>query len=237
VQPVGQTVIAGTAVRFQAMAVGVQPLNYQWRFKGSDIGGATLSSYTLAGAQAADAGVYSVQVTNIFGSAVSSDASLIVLVPPAITLQPSNQTAVVGTKPSFSVIATGTAPLVYQWAFDGTNLAGATDDTLLLTNVQPAQAGSYAVVITNGAGTITSTVANLIVLPFETLISLSVAQPTVSITFPSEVGFSYVLEYKDSLDDPTWTPLSPAVAGTDGEMVLQDPTPPADSRYYRVRRQ
>src|ERR1039458_9085516 len=55
VQPVGQTVIAGTAVRFQAMAVGVQPLNYQWRFQGSDIGGATLSSYTLAGAQSAAA--------------------------------------------------------------------------------------------------------------------------------------------------------------------------------------
>ena len=55
-----------------------------------------------------------------------------------------------------------------------------------------------------------------------------------SITFPSQTGVNYALEYKNSLDDPTWTVLSPAVAGTGGLLVLQDTNAPVASRYYRV---
>jgi hypothetical protein len=156
-------------------------------------------------------------------------------VPPAITAQPNSQKAIVGTNVTFRVTTTGTSPLAYQWAFDGTNLAGATTDMVLLTNVQPAQAGSYAVVITNMAGSITSGVASLTVLVPIAISSVSLASPAVSITFPSEAGLSYLLEYKTFLDDPTWTPLSPAVPGTGGVMTLQDTNPPANSRYYRLR--
>jgi hypothetical protein len=46
-----------------------------------------------------------------------------------------------------------------------------------------------------------------------------------------------VLEYKNSLDDPTWTPLPPATAATGSVMALQDTNAPAASRYYRVRRE
>jgi uncharacterized repeat protein (TIGR01451 family) len=156
-------------------------------------------------------------------------------VPPAITAQPNSQKAIVGTNVTFRVTTTGTSPLAYQWAFNGTNLTGATTNTLLLTNVQPIQAGSYAVVITNMAGSITSGVASLTVLVPIAISSVSLASPAVSITFPSEAGLSYLLEYKTFLDDPTWTPLSPAVPGTGGVMTLQDTNPPADSRYYRLR--
>jgi uncharacterized repeat protein (TIGR01451 family) len=156
-------------------------------------------------------------------------------VPPAITGQPSSQTAIVGTNVTFQVTATGTSPLAYQWAFNGTNLAGATTDTLLLTNVQSAQAGNYTVVITNLAGSITSGVASLSVLVPIAISSVSLASPAVSISFPSDAGLSYLLEYKTLLDDPTWTPLSPAVPGTGGVMTLQDTNPPANSRYYRLR--
>ena len=154
---------------------------------------------------------------------------------PEITGQPTNQTAIVGTNVSFQVTATGTGPLAYQWAFNGTNLAGATTDTVLLTNVQPAQAGSYAVVITNMAGSTTSGVATLTVLVPIAISSLSLASPAISISFPSDPALSYLLEYKNLLSDPTWTPLSPAVPGTGGVMTLQDTNTPGDSRYYRLR--
>ena len=72
--------------------------------------------------------------------------------------------------------ATGTTPLVYQWAFEGTNLAGATADTLLLTNVAPSQAGGYAVVITNVAGALTSLLASLAVL----------VPPAITISLPTK---------------------------------------------------
>jgi uncharacterized repeat protein (TIGR01451 family) len=161
----------------------------------------------------------------------------IVNLPPAIVTQPSSQTATMGTNLSLQVTTTGTAPLTYQWAFDGTNLAGATADTLLLTNIQPAQAGTYAVVITNMAGSTTSTVASLTVLVPITMSGVSLASPAVSISFPSGTGVSYLLEYKNLLDDPTWTPLSPALPGTGGVITLQDTNTPADSRFYRLRSQ
>ena len=83
---------------------------------------------------------------------------------PSITTQPVGQTVVAGSTATFSVTATGTAPLSYQWFYNGTNLlAGATNTVLALANVQTNQAGSYTVVVTNAYGSITSSVAALIV--------------------------------------------------------------------------
>ena len=106
-----------------------------------------------------------------------------VYVPPAITGQPSSQTAIVGTNVTFQVTTT-VHPLADQWALNGTNLAGATTDTVPLTNVQPAQAGSYAVVITNMAGSITSGVASLTVPVPITMSGVSLASPASVHKFP-----------------------------------------------------
>jgi hypothetical protein len=64
---------------------------------------------------------------------------------------------------TFSVAAGGTPPLSYQWSFGGSALDGATNASLTLTNVQFSQAGSYSVVITNVAGTASSSNATLAV--------------------------------------------------------------------------
>ncbi len=70
--------------------------------------------------------------------------------PPAITSQPTDQTVTAGGTATFTVIASGTSPLNYQWYFNTyTPLTNATDATLMLTNVQPGQAGSYSVLVTN----------------------------------------------------------------------------------------
>jgi hypothetical protein len=237
-QPSNQTAVVGTSASFSVTATGTASLVYQWAFDGTNLAGATADTLLLTNVEAAHAGSYAVVITNVAGSVTSLLASLTVLVPPAITTQPSNRTAVVGTSANFSVTATGTASLGYQWAFDGTNLAGATADTLLLTNVEAAQAGSYAVVITNVAGSVTSLVASLTVAPAGAIISISLSAGTgVSIAFPSVAGLSYVLDYKNSLDDPTWTPLPPATTAAGSALVLQDTNTPTASRYYRVRRE
>jgi hypothetical protein len=167
------------------------------------------------------------------GSATVTNVTT-VNVPPAITGQPGSLIAIMGTNATLQVTTTGTAPLVYQWAFDGANLSGATTDTLLLSNVQPSQAGTYAVVITNMAGSATSAVASLTVLVPITMSGVSLASPAVSISFLSGTGVSYLLEYKNLLTDPTWTPLSPALPGTGSVMTLQDTNSPVSSRYYRL---
>ena len=83
--------------------------------------------------------------------------------PPSITTQPANQTVIVGGMATFSVTASGTLPLSYQWRFGGTNITGATNTTLTLTNVQFSQAGNYAVLVTNLYGSALSSNAVLTV--------------------------------------------------------------------------
>ncbi len=166
-QPLGQTVAAGGSVTFSVVAAGTPPLSYQWRKDGVDLPGATGPSLALASVTTADAGVYTVVVSNAAGSITSSSATLIVstgsAVPPAITTQPVSQTVNAGANVTFAVVATGTSPLSYQWQKNGTTLAGATGATLTLTSVTTAAAGNYRVIVSNSAGSVTSATATLTV--------------------------------------------------------------------------
>ncbi|HTB82843.1 MAG TPA: FG-GAP-like repeat-containing protein, partial [Candidatus Sulfotelmatobacter sp.] len=92
--------------------------------------------------------------------------------PPSISSQPANQSTAVGGTASFSVTAGGTLPLAFQWSVNGTNINGATNTFLALTNVQLSQAGNYAVLVTNIAGILSSSNALLTVNPFPTNIPI-----------------------------------------------------------------
>src|SRR5207253_1984386 len=118
----------------------------------------------LSNVQSANAGSYRVVVSNRLGSVTSAVAVLTVLVPPAITLQPQSRTNIAGSTAIFNVSASGTVPLSYQWQFNGANIGGATATNLSLGNVQPGDAGNYAVIVTNTAGAVTSALASLTVL-------------------------------------------------------------------------
>src|SRR5204863_6493320 len=82
---------------------------------------------------------------------------------PAILAQPQSMTVTNGGTASFSVTANGTA-LNYQWRLNAGNIAGATNSSLTLTSVQPAQAGSYTVLVSNWVGAVPSDPGSLIVL-------------------------------------------------------------------------
>ncbi len=165
-QPASQDVPAGGNATFTVVATGTAPLAYQWQKDTANITGATSATLTLTGVTAGDAGSYRVVVTNSVGSATSEAAILTVNtgpVAPVITTQPTSQTVLVGADVSFKVVATGTAPLSYQWQKDTVNIAGATGDTLALTGVVSGDAGSYRVVVSNAAGSATSDAATLTV--------------------------------------------------------------------------
>src|SRR5207245_4976328 len=81
--------------------------------------------------------------------------------PPTITAQPASQVGNAGDSVSFSVVAVGTEPLTYQWRKDGELLAGATQSSLTLTNLQGSDAGNYDVVVSNAWGSVASAVALL----------------------------------------------------------------------------
>ena len=100
-----------------------------------------------------------VVVTLVFGATISSAKA-----PPVIVGQPKNQLVVAGSNAFFSVAATGDNP-VYQWYFNDTHdIIGALSPTLILTNVQAPQAGSYSVSVSNADGAVTSSVAVLSML-------------------------------------------------------------------------
>jgi endonuclease/exonuclease/phosphatase family metal-dependent hydrolase len=163
-QPQNRIVSPGSNVTFTVTASGTAPLAYQWLFNNTNISGATTNSYTLANAQFTNAGNYSVVITNLAGSVTSSNAVLTVTnLPPAITAQPQSQTVTAGSSASFTVTATGTAPLSYQWLLGGTNISGANTNAYTRSNVQTNDAGNYSVVVTNIAGSVTSSVATLTV--------------------------------------------------------------------------
>jgi len=136
-------------------------LTYQWEFDGTNIAGATNASLTLTALQSAEVGTYAVTISNEAGSITSSNAILTALSPPAITSSPSNQTVVAGTTVTFSAGATGTAPLTFQWLFDGANISGATNTSLTVSNALAANAGSYWMVASSPYGLATSSTAVL----------------------------------------------------------------------------
>ena len=116
--PASQTVTAGQAATFLVAAAGTAPLSYQWKKNSAAISGAISAGYTTPATTTSDTGSqFTITVSNSAGNVTSNAATLMVnasLVAPAITTQPASQTVTAGQAASFSVAASGTAPLSYQ---------------------------------------------------------------------------------------------------------------------------
>jgi len=167
-QPASVTVAAGATATFRVVATGAAPLAYQWYQGGTAISGATAASYTTPPATAAESGTtFHVTVTNASGSVTSANATLTVTSAtpaPAITTQPASQTVAVGATATFRVVATGTAPLAYQWYQGGTAISGATAASYTTPPATAAQSGTtFHVTVTNASGSVTSSSATLTV--------------------------------------------------------------------------
>lgn len=112
---------------------------------------------------------------------------------PSILVQPTNLTVTVNGTGDFTVVAAGTPPFSYQWALNGTNVSGATNATLTLTNVQPAQAGSYSLLVVNIAGSVTSSNAVLTVYVPPTPPTILSQTPSQVVAVGSTVNFSVMV--------------------------------------------
>ncbi|MGA2248150.1 MAG: immunoglobulin domain-containing protein, partial [Verrucomicrobiota bacterium] len=175
-QPAGLTVTNGSPASFGVTISGTAPLVCRWQKNGTNLtdGGSLFGSATtnlfLSSATTTDAGNYTVIITNAWGSVTSSVATLTVVLPPVITRQPESLTVTNGSPASFGVTVSGTAPLVYQWQKNGTNLtdggslSGSTTTNLFLSSTKTNDAGNYSVVIANAWGSVTSSVAGLIIV-------------------------------------------------------------------------
>ena len=215
-QPQSQNIRGGSNVTFQVVATGIGPFSYQWQRNGADIPGATQSTLTLTNVQLPDSADYSVVVSNVFGSAISAPAALIVLVRPVVVDQPQSQTVVAGDDVTFTISASGTLPMNYSWRLNGTTitniLLNQTNSFFTLHQVRTNQAGNYAVGITNLAGNASRLSSNAV---------LTVLADSDGDHLPDSWEIAHGLDINDALDadldldSDGMTNLQEYLAGTD----------------------
>ncbi len=213
-QPTSLTVTQNASASFSVTATGTPAPTYQWRLNSTPISGATSATYSIASAQASNAGSYTCVVTNAAGSVTSNAATLTVQIPPAITAQPASLTVNQNGSASFSITATGNPAPTYQWRRNGTVISGATSSTYTIASAQSANAGSYTCVVTNAAGSATSDAATLTVQ----IAPAITAQPT-SLTVAQNASASFSVTATGT-PAPTYqwrlngTPISGATSAT-----------------------
>lgn len=139
------------------------PLSYQWQFEGTNIAGATGANYTNR-VNGSSSGTYSVLISNAAGSTNTAWLVTVYYEGIVISQQPTNQYQIAGGNVTFAGSAVASNSVTYQWAFDGTNIAGATNASLTLTNVQSAQQGDYNLTASDGIGSVTSSNAYFILV-------------------------------------------------------------------------
>jgi uncharacterized repeat protein (TIGR03803 family) len=177
-QPGNQSVLEGMTANLSVSVANSASLSYQWQydnghsvtnlFDGGNVSGASSSALVIANARLADAGAYSVIVSNAAGALASSQAFLAVFPwRPTITAQPTNHTVLAGQPVTFAVGVAGTQPLSYRWQRNGTlmsdggNISGSASSALTINSPSLADAATYSVTITNGDGLAISTGAVL----------------------------------------------------------------------------
>ena len=167
-QPQNAKAEACTEAQFQIAAESCTALQYQWRQNGTNVvapnaQGVTSPTLIITNLTPANEGAYNVVVSNAHLSTNSQAATLTLTVDPVITAQPQPSTKHGCQTSTFSVTASAACPLAYQWLFQGTNLAGATNSTLTIDSVQPSDAGIYSVVVSTPYASVSSQPASLTV--------------------------------------------------------------------------
>ncbi len=164
--PTNVTQYVGFGVDIAAVVNGAPAVTGQWFKSPSTPTGKTNAVFSLSNAQISDSGTYYLRVTNVNGTAQSDDVviSIIPDVGPSVTQDPTSQSAYVHSTVNFTVGASGTPTLSYQWQFNNVPISGATNATLTLTDVSSASAGNYLVTITNPYGNTNSAIASLSII-------------------------------------------------------------------------
>jgi alpha-tubulin suppressor-like RCC1 family protein len=237
-QPADASVTSGSAILFAAAVSGAQPMSYQWTFNGVRIPGANGTLLTLNSVNAANAGVYQLEATNVEAAVPSRAARLTVTqgantgAPPTITGQPASLSVPAGSAASFAVSA-GAGALAYQWQRNGTNIAGATQAVLALAGVSDADRGAYAVVVSNTSGAVTSSVALLDVTAGGGLAAPAITTAPVGLAV--QIGQPALLAVGASGSGPLayrWQRNGVDVAGATSPVLRIDSAQPGDTGDY-----
>jgi hypothetical protein len=160
----GTNVYAGGPLSFNVRSAGALPLSYQWRKNGADISGATSRTYEIGSSVTGQSGSYDVVVSNSEGVITNG--------PIAVTVNPANPPTITTNPPATATRlqygqinlvagASGSTPMQWRWKFNGTDIPGGTNASLLLKDLALNQAGVYQAFVTNQFGGTNSTTCTL----------------------------------------------------------------------------
>jgi alpha-tubulin suppressor-like RCC1 family protein len=240
-QPATIAVAAGGDAVFAVAARGTEALSYQWRFNGQPLTGANAPVLKLAAVTAAQAGRYSVVVSNGAGSVTSDNATLDVTagtpaaVAPTIVTQPVSVLVNAGNTATLAVGVAGTGPFSYQWFKGGQPLAGATAAYYSVPAATQADGGSYAVQVSNAAGSASSW--NVVITVNQSAAPQPVAittQPSAQVQLPGGSATFAVAASGSGPFSYQWLKNGAPVAGANAAVLVLPNLQAADAGSYSV---
>jgi hypothetical protein len=200
-QPQSLVVNAFDTATFSVAAAGAVPLSYQWSLNDTNIPGATSNSLTISNVVQTNLGTYALVVSDVFGSVISSNATLSMY--PFLAGPFAGAVTYWGKGATLSVDAWGTG-LTYQWFDNGAAISGATNQTLDFPSIQLTNAGLYSVVVSSPLGSVTNTPELVVVEPAGVSLGL---YPGVTIN--GVVGYSYIIQTTTDLSNTNaWVTLT-----------------------------
>ncbi|MEO6003566.1 MAG: immunoglobulin domain-containing protein [Opitutus sp.] len=237
VHPRSIAVYVGDNVSFGVNAIGTGNLTYQWKKNGVSIPGATSSYFSPPGtAASSDAGSYTVGVTNAYGSVTSLPATLTVLAAtiPVISAHPRGVSISAGQSFDLSVSASAHPSPTYQWKKDGVAIPDATGYYYTKYLAASSDSGSYTVVVSTSAGSVTSNAAVVTVAPAD--VPVIIAHPaSASLLVGSSFGFSvgYLNQYP-AVSTIKWYHDGVEIAGSTSDYYYISNAQPAHAGAYKA---
>lgn len=222
VQPSSQNVLLGSPLSLSVTASGIPDPSYQWRKDGQDVEGATSSIFTITATSKEDAADYDCVVSNIAGNVTSSAATVIIEYLPEILSgpSPSSQGLDVGSGTVYSVTVDAVPTATYQWKKDNVDIPGATSSSLILSNIQTGDAGSYTCAVTNTIGTVVSSPAVLAVIADAPVFTQQPLSDTASIS--DNVTFECIAEGAEPMTYQ-WKKAGVPIGGESGSATSGNP--------------
>ena len=230
--PASVTAAEGGSATFSVAATGSGTLSYQWRRNGADIPGATGSTLTIPSISALrDTGAYTAVVSSGMHAVTSAPATLSVIRAPAIVTQPTNQSVLWGGSATLRIDVTGTPLFNYQWYRGSDPIPGATSRNYKINSATSSDIGDYRVVVSNAAGTVTSSIASVSVTNTPPAIT---SQPTSQFAV---AGQSVTLGITTTGTTPMtfqWRKNGVAIAGATSASYVINSASASDAGRYTV---
>jgi hypothetical protein len=232
VQPLATVLFLNQSLSLSVEAIGTGELSYQWYRDGIAIIGATSPQYTKTAVASTDAGVYTVTVTSVAGSTMTSaGAKVVVNKLTTISKPPAGVTIKVGETLTISVEAAGSGTLSYQWYKDGVAIPGATSAQYAKTAATSTDAGVYTVLVASTTGSTVTSAGAEVVVNGPTVISKSPAGVTIKVgetlTISVEAAGSGTLSYQ-------WYKDGVAIPGATSAQYTKTAATGTDSGNYTV---